>query len=196
MALETVTHLSDLVATNPPSGDPLSQADDHIRNIKSALRTDLPNITGPVTATHGQINAAAAGPAFSAYQSTPQSIPSTTTLGKVQLQAEEFDTASAFDSTTNYRFTPLTAGYYQVNWSVGFGLSLASLTTSLFKNGGRFKDGNLASSATISGGSALVQMNGTTDYLEVFVAQSSGSSTNTSAVPYQTNFSASLIRGT
>lgn len=56
MALETVTHISDLVATNPTSDDPKSQGDNHIRNLKTALLTDLPNITGPVTATQAELN--------------------------------------------------------------------------------------------------------------------------------------------
>lgn len=47
MALETVTDLGDLVATNPTSGDPKAQGDDHIRNLKTALAA-----TFPVDATH------------------------------------------------------------------------------------------------------------------------------------------------
>ena len=34
MALETGTHIDDLVATNPASGDELHTVDDHIRLIK------------------------------------------------------------------------------------------------------------------------------------------------------------------
>lgn len=56
MALETVTHISDLVATNPAFGDPISQGDNHLRNIKTALKNDLPGITGPVTATQAELN--------------------------------------------------------------------------------------------------------------------------------------------
>lgn len=56
MALETVTHISDLVVTNPTSTDPKSEGDNHLRNIKIALKTDLPNITGPITKTHTQLN--------------------------------------------------------------------------------------------------------------------------------------------
>lgn len=56
MALETVTHISDLVASNPAATDPKSQGDDHIRNIKLALKTDFPNISGPVTASHTELN--------------------------------------------------------------------------------------------------------------------------------------------
>lgn len=56
MALETVTNIADLVITNPTSTDPKSEGDDHIRNIKKALKTDLPNITGPITATQAELN--------------------------------------------------------------------------------------------------------------------------------------------
>lgn len=56
MPLESVTHLSDLNLSNPPGSDGLSQADDHIRNIKKALLTDFPGITGVVNATQAQLN--------------------------------------------------------------------------------------------------------------------------------------------
>ena len=48
-------------------------------------------------------------PAFSAYRLTDQSVTGSTWT-KVQLGTEEFDTANAFDSSTNYRFTPQVAG--------------------------------------------------------------------------------------
>ena len=56
MTVESVTHISDLNATYPASGDPKSEGDNHIRNIKSALKTDFPNITGPVTSSHTELN--------------------------------------------------------------------------------------------------------------------------------------------
>ena len=56
MALESVNHISDLVPTNPASTDPASQGDDHIRNIKKAVKASFPNITGAVTATQAQLN--------------------------------------------------------------------------------------------------------------------------------------------
>lgn len=57
MALETnVTHIDDLVATNPAATDALSQADDHIRLIKSSLKNTFPNITGAVNTTHTELN--------------------------------------------------------------------------------------------------------------------------------------------
>jgi hypothetical protein len=56
MALETATYISDLNASNPPGADPLSQADDHLRLIKSTVKATFPNITGVVSATQSQIN--------------------------------------------------------------------------------------------------------------------------------------------
>lgn len=51
MGLETPTYISDLVATNPAAGDAVSQGDDHIRNLKSAIKTTFPNINGAVGAS-------------------------------------------------------------------------------------------------------------------------------------------------
>lgn len=57
MALESVTNIDDLNAANPVVGDPVSEGDDHIRNIKTALTTDFPNISGVMSATHTELNA-------------------------------------------------------------------------------------------------------------------------------------------
>lgn len=56
MGLETVTYISDLVATNPLSSDPKSQGDDHIRAVKAAILATFPSVTGAVTATHTELN--------------------------------------------------------------------------------------------------------------------------------------------
>ena len=56
MTVESVTHISDLNASYPALDDPKAEGDDHIRNIKTALLTDLPNITGPITATQAELN--------------------------------------------------------------------------------------------------------------------------------------------
>ena len=61
------------------------------------------NLTITVPAVTGTMNIQ--GPAFSAYQSSAQTL-SSNTVTKIQFQTEEFDTANCFDSTTNYRFTP------------------------------------------------------------------------------------------
>lgn len=120
-------------------------------------------------------------PIFSVYQSTLQALVSTV-LTKIQFQTKEFDTTSAFDATTNYRWQPTTAGQYQINFMVSFvnapgGISFATI----YKNGVRYKDGSLGTSQVGSSGSALVDMNGTTDFIEIFAYQESGINQNTSA---------------
>jgi len=56
LAIETASYLSDLNISNPPGSDPVGQADDHIRLIKSVLKSTFPNITGAVTSTQLQLN--------------------------------------------------------------------------------------------------------------------------------------------
>ena len=53
-------------------------------------------------------------PAFSAKMSGTQTI-SHNTSTKVTFDTEVFDTDSAYDHSTNYRFTPQTAGKYSVS---------------------------------------------------------------------------------
>jgi hypothetical protein len=56
MALETSTYINGLVPTNPASGDPVRQGDDHIRLLKATLKATFPNISGAVTATPDDLN--------------------------------------------------------------------------------------------------------------------------------------------
>ena len=45
MALESGTFIDSLNASNPTSTDAVSQADDHLRLIKSTIKSTFPNIT-------------------------------------------------------------------------------------------------------------------------------------------------------
>ena len=45
MALETGTTIGALVSTNPVATDPVGQADDHLRLIKTVLKTTFGTIT-------------------------------------------------------------------------------------------------------------------------------------------------------
>lgn len=56
MALESANYIDGLVPANPSSTDSVSQADDHLRLLKTVLKNTFPNLTGPVTATQAQIN--------------------------------------------------------------------------------------------------------------------------------------------
>lgn len=154
-------------------------------------------VTGTVTATNLQ------GPAFSAYPSASQSL-SNITYTKIQFNTEEFDTNSCYDNATNYRFTPTVAGYYQVNAAVGF-ISSSTIRVGLatiYKNGSAFKQGEYAVPPTTNDAgacsgivSALVYLNGTTDYVELYgwaqVLSGSLSTQNNANASY---FQACLVR--
>ncbi|MBK3776425.1 hypothetical protein GAY31_20085 [Azospirillum brasilense] len=56
MPLETASLIHQLDITNPAATDPLAQTDDHIRLIKSTLKSTFPSVAGAVTATHTQLN--------------------------------------------------------------------------------------------------------------------------------------------
>lgn len=56
MALESASYIAQLNSANPTSTDTVSQADDHLRLIKSVLKNTFPNLDQPVTVTPAQIN--------------------------------------------------------------------------------------------------------------------------------------------
>ena len=56
MALENAVYVASLVASNPLSTDTVSQADDHLRLIKTVLKNTFPNLNAPVTASPEQLN--------------------------------------------------------------------------------------------------------------------------------------------
>lgn len=142
-------------------------------------------------ATTAFVNTVVTGPAFSAYQSSAQTLGAAVAT-KIQFQTEEFDTAAAFDSTTNYRFTPLTAGYYQISACISDGLTNSFI--SVYKNGAEFKRGSQSGAGTAMVGlnvSTLVFCNGSTDYLEIYGFIAAGGTLNTGALTY---FQAFLAR--
>jgi hypothetical protein len=132
-------------------------------------------------------------PAFSAYASANQTI-SQGVFTKVQYNVEEFDTANCYDNTTNYRFTPLVAGYYQVTVAVAWA-SVANALVSIYKNGSEFKRGSYVGANVVGAiNSALIYMNGTTDYLEGFCYQFQSATLNTSANSVGAYFQATMTR--
>lgn len=56
MPLETATFIHQLNAANPLGSDPVAAGDDHLRMIKSAIKSTFPNITGPITVSQSDIN--------------------------------------------------------------------------------------------------------------------------------------------
>jgi hypothetical protein len=112
-------------------------------------------------------------PAFSYYCNSAQTLSAGTTT-KIQINTKVFDTANCFDATTNYRFTPNVAGYYQVNANL-FTTSItptpAVLEILIYKNGTDYAGAQSASNGTNRTNSIvsrIIYMNGTTDYIEMY----------------------------
>lgn len=152
----------------------------------------LPANTGTVITTASTF--AGTGPAFSAYRATSAQSFSSATWTKIQLNAEEFDTNNCFDSTTNYRFTPNVAGYYQFSGAVAFSGTVGRSLVSFWKNGVENKTGTDMTSGVIKlNTSALIYCNGTTDYIELY-GYCVGSSLNFEAVQAATYMTGALVR--
>jgi hypothetical protein len=56
MALETGTYIDSLVVANPAATDALSQADEHLKLLKSTIKATFPNVDAAVTATPAELN--------------------------------------------------------------------------------------------------------------------------------------------
>lgn len=146
--LETGTYINSLVNTNPTASDPVSQADDHLRLVKSTILSTFPNITGAVTATHSQLNQVfTAGTAQASTAGTSidfTSIPSwvkrvtivlsgVSTSGTSNLMVQVGDSGGV--ETTGYlgSATNLASGPTVTSdaFTTGFGVTSALLTTSV-----------------------------------------------------------------
>lgn len=146
----------------------------------------LPAATGTVLVSGNQ-------PAFAANPSNNQGLG----LGawtKVVLDVEQFDTNSNFASN---RFTPTVAGYYQINAVLQF-FATSGLTVNaaaIYKNGSIVTYTNCSSAASFGSAavSSIIQMNGTTDYIEFYAYIVSGVSVGVSSGA-STVCSSSLVR--
>jgi hypothetical protein len=162
------------------------------------LTADSTTATGLAWATP----AGSSGPAFRAFRNTTDQTFSASTWTKIQFNAETFDTDNCFDSTTNYRFLPTKAGYYQINFGATFSGTNATTNKflSIVKNGGFYA--NVFSSAgsgtpgagAAAAGSDLVYCNGTTDYVEGYIYDTDAASRSAVAGTQYTWISGTWIR--
>jgi hypothetical protein len=143
-------------------------------NLGTPSALVLTNATGLPQAGLGT-NVVGNGPSFSAYQSSSQTL-STSTLTKILFQTEEWDTNSNFSSST---FTPTVAGYYQVSAAVSPIASYTNVAVALYKNGSAYKFLYNGPNSNSSGGfgSVMVYLNGSTDYIEIYASFSTGQGT-------------------
>lgn len=119
-------------------------------------------------------------PTFSAHRNGTNQTIASGSFVKLQGTTTEWNVGACYDGVTNYRFTPTQAGKYTFEGAVNIGLPAAgSMILALFKNGAEYKRGpqiyaplavNLGATASFT-----AQANGTTDYFELFLFQSSGS---------------------
>ena len=126
-------------------------------------------------------------PAFYAHLSSSQSVGDASTT-KAQINTEVLDTDSCYDNSSNYRFTPTTAGKYFVFGCLNHhGTDSNSVTyggTYIYKNGGNYA-GVRHNADTVDAAeafnvyvSAIVDMNGSSDYLELYAQTNTSGGTN------------------
>ncbi len=181
-----------VLASGASAGDTITTVSFYVSSVLNAI----PATNNSVQQTYLASGVAGTGPAFSAYAGTNQSILNNT-YTKISVNIEEFDTNSNYDAVTNYRFTPTVAGYYQVNGQISLNNGWNSVILMIYKNGSRFKDGTSPNAVSMYyvNIAALVYLNGTTDYIELYVAQFTGSTqTLSGGNAYDSYFQASLVR--
>lgn len=165
-----------------PTAVPLSSADLEDNIITSAKIVDGTIATadisdGAVTSVKTTGVGGTNTPAFEAIRNSNQTGISNETLTKAQLDIEVFDTDSCYDNSTNYRFTPNVAGKYLVYGQImGFNGSsnVNNFASIIYKNGSAYREseidffGNQGAGGTAGMISTIIEMNGTTDYVELF----------------------------
>jgi hypothetical protein len=136
----------------------------------------------------GSYKMAGNGPAFIARKTASQTIVSGE-ITKVTMGVEDYDTDNCFD-LANSRFTPNVAGFYYVSGLIYSIPASGAAYAHIFKNGADYLYGTGAPQG-VSGVSGLVYMNGTTDYLELWVGVAN---TTITGIETLTHFSAFLAR--
>jgi hypothetical protein len=138
---------------------------------------------------------------FAVYLGTNQTI-ATATHTKAILDTSSFNTGGYFDTATNYRFTPLVAGkYFFVATSLWTTPDVGSVIISeIYVNGSGYSTQNLYVAS--AGGfphcttTACITLNGTTDYVEMYVYHTSVASKVINAGVVNTFLSGFLVEPT
>ena len=125
----------------------------------------------------------ATAPAFRAYNTSAQAM-SSGAWTKIQFPTESFDTDSCYD-TTNHRFTPTVKGMYIFMGRVGHQPVTSNYYIPiLYVNGAQIGRGiqtNPNGNYGGSGGTWIVELNGTTDYVEFYCLSATGVNTEAGA---------------
>ena len=142
-------------------------------------------------------------PYFFVRKSANQSV-SSGAITKVVLDVEDLDSASCFDNSTNYRFTPTTAGkYFFFACGRGYANSgtLNYVNVMIRKNGTAGVGNSFVNSGTeqytspgnsdTASPSVILTMNGSSDYVEMYM-QVGGTSPN---ISYESNGNQTFFGG-
>jgi hypothetical protein len=135
----------------------------------------------------------AAGPTFSANNNASTQSVSSGTYTQVQFPTKAWDTGTCYNNTGStvtlnglsvpaYAFCPNVAGYYQFNTNLAiYGATVGKASAVFYKNGAGNGYGVPGFFQTTYSGepfvamSNLIYLNGTGDYVQVYVYQNSGS---------------------
>jgi hypothetical protein len=184
--------MASTISAGTTSGTAIAIAGDTTGNL--AFTTQAGTYTQTVPNATGTVMVSGNMPAFSAYLNSSQTL-SSSTFTKITLNAKEYDTANAFDSTTNYRFTPQVAGYYQFNAQLTVASSLTPQMIALYKNGSSYiRLSNYNLNTECISGSWMIYMNGSTDYVEMYGYVGTGQALNTGLGVERTNLQGFLVR--
>ena len=174
-ALQTVTPATNSITAAMVGNDLISGKD---ALTSEPATTDEILISDAGTLKRIDYSLTANTPAFEAYQSSTQSGVGDAVWTKITMNTEAFDSDSAYDNSSNYRFTPQTAGKYFV-YVMGAGLSdttykLNVFNLAIYKNGSAYRQTN----TTVNGAdrlnehnavcTAVIDMNGSSDYVEAY----------------------------
>jgi len=142
-------------------------------------------------------------PYFFVRKSANQSV-SSGAITKVELDVEDLDSANCFDNSTNYRFTPTTAGkYFFFACGRGYANSgtLNYVNVMIRKNGTAGVGNSFVNSGTeqytspgnsdTASPSVILTMNGSSDYVEMYM-QVGGTSPN---ISYESNGNQTFFGG-
>ena len=170
--LETIT-------IDTPSGSNTMQiGSTNTATINLGVSGDTINVPAGVTIANAGTATGFGGtmtPAFEAKLASDMNVTDNAQT-KVTCGTEVFDTDNAYDNSSNYRFTPQTAGKYYVYGGVGSITDTSKLKEAramIYKNGSRYRTST--SDPRDNYGyhynnyvAAVVDMNGSSDYVELY----------------------------
>mgnify|MGYP001174221048 CR=1 FL=1 len=149
----------------------------------------LPDEAGTVLTSGTPVLTQKGVPAFNVYLSTNQTV-SANAWSKVLVDTAKFNYESQFD-LVNSKFQPTVAGIYCLHYNVRHTPS-GYVQVAVTKNGTQYATGSgVNSNGWLASGSTLMDMNGTTDYAEMYLY--TNQTTVTGSI-HNTTFSGILVR--